>query len=97
MTYFAPALAATGSARFQSRGTEIGLARDGSAGAVLPLDSSLTDDGVRRPLVLGTLAWAVVAARGRRRSRLDGGRSLPAGMNRPDRRPARAAAARGTN
>ena len=49
----ATALAGTHSGRFQSCGTEIGLARPGYAAANHPLNPSLIEADVLRPVVLG--------------------------------------------
>ena len=99
MMNLAPALAVAHSVRFQSCGTEIGLARAGYAVADSPLCLSLTEAGVLRPVVLGSMWMARAAAMHPRRprSQLDGGRSQSADWNRPDSRMARAAVIREIN
>jgi hypothetical protein len=110
MTSLAPALAAAARSLACAFGTK-SLARGaGYAGAGSSLNSSLTEAGVRAPLVLGSMGWGGAAAP-RYRGGVAGGMAgdlCPKGMNRPasttakaaeSRRSsaARAAAQRGTN
>ena len=105
MMNFAPALAAAHSARFQSCGTEIGLARAGYAVAVSPLSllhsTSMPGASRHQDPGLGSMGMGVVGSGGNTKRRpcrqLDGGRSQSADWNRPDSRLAKAAFIWGTN